>query len=194
MSMKDHLPGASAAVVVGATQFVPLPFVDDWIASFSRRQLVKNILAKHGRTFPLQDLGALTDDGSWWGLPWRMAKNLALFPVKKLLRPFAPILLARAVALAVGRTLALAHTLDRQLAFGRLRDDDDAVSRRDQARQLRKALDQAWAKIDQRLITRTVKSIALALQRKTPVEGEMEGLLAELDRRVDLVLAGLPLQ
>jgi len=193
MSVKDHLPGTTAAVAVGASQLVPLPLVDDWLASFSRRQLAKSILAKHGRRFSFEDLGALTDDGSWWGLPWRMAKNVMMFPVKKLLRPFLPWLLARDVALAVGRTLALAHTLDRQLTLGRFSDDDDVSIRREQARQLRKALDQAWANVDQRLISKTLKRIARALRRKEPVDGEMEGLLAELDRRVDLALAGSPM-
>ncbi len=196
MSMKDvkaHVPGAAAAVVVGAAQFVPLPLIDDWLASFSRQRLAKDILARHGRTFSFKDISELTDDGAWWGVPWRVAKNLALFPVRKLLRPLLPFLQARAVAMAVGKTLALAHTLDRQLAFGRFRDEDDLVNRQHQARQLRKALDQAWANIDQRLIARTIKSVTLAVRRKQPVDGDMQGLLEELDRRVDLVLAGLPL-
>ncbi|HEY1099161.1 MAG TPA: hypothetical protein VGF99_09535 [Myxococcota bacterium] len=193
MPMKDHLPATGAAVVVGAAQLVPLPLIDDWIASFSRRRLIGSILKRHGRTFAARDIKALGDDGSLLGLPFHLVKSLVLFPVKKLLRPLLPVLLARDVGLAVGRTFALAHTLDRHLRLGALRNDDDVATRADEARRLRAAFDQAWKNIDQRLVVRAVKRGVLSVQKRAPIDdAEVLGLINDLDDRVDRALAGLP--
>ena len=193
--VKQNAAAAGAAVVVAGARLLPLPLVDDWIASFSRRRLAASILRRHERKFSVRDVAALTDDGSWLGLPWRMVKSFLFFPVKKILRPLLPFLLVRDLGLAVGRTLAFAHTLDRQLRLGLLRDADDRATRRDEARRLRKALDVAWRGIDQRLVGRAVKG-ALQKARRTPPasssqQSEMEGFLNELDRRVDQALAGI---
>jgi hypothetical protein len=187
---EHHLQATGAAVVVGASRLLPLPLVDDWIASLSRRQLAKAILRRHGRRFAVSDVGAVYNDGSLLGLPWRMVKSLLLFPVKKILKPLLPFLLVRDLGLAVGRTLAFAHTLDRQLRLGLLRDDDDKATRKDQARRLRQALDTAWRGIDQRLVRRAVAGVVQKARRQEP-SAELEGFLAELDRRVDQALAGI---
>lgn len=193
--MNKHIPATGAAVVVAGARLLPLPLVDDWVASFSRRRLARSILDRHGRSFAVGDVAALTDDGSWLGLPWRVVKSFLLFPVKKILRPLLPFLLVRDLALAVGRTLAFAHTLDRQLRLGLLRDVDDRATRREEAKRLRKALDTAWQGIDQRLVGRAVKSALQKVKKPSATDAastsEMEGFLEELDRRVDQALAGI---
>jgi hypothetical protein len=189
---RDAATSATAAAAVAATRFVPIPVVDEWIASFSRRQLVKRILRRHDRTFAVRDLRPLTDDGSLWTLPWRLLRGFVLAPLKALVRSLVPVLLARDVAMSVGRTLALAHTLDRQLAFGLLRNDDSRAQRRDDARRLRKAFDAAWANIDQRLLKQALNNVGETIRRRAPVTVELSEVLASLDDRVDRALLGLP--
>jgi hypothetical protein len=186
----DHVVAGGSAVVVGAARLVPLPLVDDWIASLSRRQLVRSLLRRHGRAFPVSELAPLYDDGSIFGLPFRMAKNLLLFPVRKVLKPLLPFLLARDIALAVGRTIALGHVLDRQLRLGMFAEQDGKKARREQARRLRAALDGAWSGVDRRLVQSAV-SVAWQKARSQPAP-ELEGLFAEVDLRVDRLLAELP--
>lgn len=186
----EHVVAGGSALVVGAARFVPLPLVDDWLASLSRRQLVKSLLTQHGRGFRVGDLAALYNDGSLWGLPWRMVKNVVTFPVRKILKPILPFLLVRDVTLAMGRTLALAHVLDRQLRLGFFRDDETRAQHRDEARRLRVALDGAWAGVDQRLLKGALDGLWRRV-RRDEVSPELEGLFAELDRRVDERLAGL---
>lgn len=187
---------AGAAVATGAATLLPLPFLDDWILARSRRQLIASALVAHGRTFPATELRALYQDGgSWLGLPWRIAKSVALMPVKKLFRSVFFVLGLRAVALAVGRTLALGHTVDRQLRRGGFREDSSTAVRADEARRLRRALDHAWQGIDERLVKRIANQ---ALERARGERGarvdtaEIEGFLAELDRKVDQALADIP--
>ncbi len=190
--LNDHLVHGGAAVAVGAARFVPIPLLDDWLASMSRRQLAKSILRRHGRRFAVGDVHALYDDGWWAGLPFRMLKNVVLFPVRKILRPLLPFLLARDLGLAVGRTLALGHTLDRQLRLGLLRDDDDRAGRRDDAQRLRKALDTAWQGIDQRVVKNAVSGLSRLVKKNDEAPPpEYASFLEELDRRVDQALAGI---
>lgn len=183
---------AGAAIATGAATVVPLPFVDDWITARSRRELVAAALRAHGRTFHVRELRALYQDGgSLLGLPWRIAKGLVLLPVKKVFRSVFFVLGIRSVALAVGRTLALGHVVDRQLRLGMFRDDDSAAARADQARRLRRALDTAWQGIDDRLVRR-IANLAIARARGAQgADTEIEGFLAELDRKVDQALAGI---
>lgn len=193
MNERDTARAAGAAIATGAATLVPLPFVDDWITARSRRELVAAALRAHGRTFHVRELRALYQDGgSLIGLPWRIAKGLVLVPVKKLFRSVFFVLGLRSVALAVGRTLALGHVVDRQIRLGMFRNDDSAAARADQARRLRRALDRAYSGVDDRLVRRVAN---LALERARGAhggDGEIEGFLAELDRKVDQALADIP--
>lgn len=193
-----------AAIVTGVSSVVPVPLVGEWIVALSRKRVAQNLLTQHGRTFDVKDLALLYGDGwSWLGLPFRLVKGLVLAPLKKLLRLLFVALAVRDVALNVGRTLALGHTLDRMLRSGALRDDDSAEQRRHEAERLRRAFDKAFGGIDERLVRRAVaalrRQVGLAARGvvgtvdvSDGADGEVVGFLAELDRRVDHALLGLP--
>ncbi len=186
MSNADRLVHAGAAVATGAARFVPLPFVDDWLAALSRRQLVASILKRHGRTCATRDLKHLYDDGgSLLGLPWRVAKGLVLAPIKKVFRTVFFVFALRDAALTVGKTIALGHTLDRALRLGAFRDDASRAERRDEARRLRKALDVAYTNIDERLVRRAANALIESVKQRPAHDADLEGFLEELDRRVD---------
>jgi hypothetical protein len=193
-----------AAIATGVSSVVPVPLVGDWIVALSRKRVAQTLLKQHGRTFDVKDLALLYGDGwSWLGLPFRLVKGLVLAPLKKLLRLLFVALAVRDVALNVGRTLALGHTLDRMLGSGALRDDDSAAERHHEAERLRRAFDKAFGGIDERLVRRAVaalrRQVGLAARGvvgtvdvSDGADGEVVGFLAELDRRVDHALLGLP--
>jgi hypothetical protein len=193
----------SAAVVTGVSSIVPVPFLGDWLVARSRHEVVKRALRRHGRTFAVADLVAFYDDPfSWLGLPWRFMKGLVLAPIKRLLRMLFVVLAVRDVALSVGRTLALGHTLDRMLRTGSFKNDDSVATRRHEAERLRKAFDEAFRGVDERVVRRAMAALRQQVGRAArgdrsavdvSADREMVEFLAELDRRVDHALLGRPL-
>ena len=193
----------SAAVVTGVSSIVPVPFLGDWLVARSRHEVVKRALQRHGRTFAARELVAFYDDPfSWLALPWRFMKGLVLAPIKRLLRMLFVVLAIRDVALNVGRTLALGHTLDRMLRSGSFKNDDSVATRRHEAERLRKAFDEAFRGVDERVVRRAMAALrqqvgrAVRLDRSAvdvSADREMVEFLAELDRRVDHALLGRPL-
>jgi hypothetical protein len=176
-----------AAVVVGAATFFPLPVIDDWIAAASRKQLVARALRRHGRTFPASDVRPLYNHGNWWGFPWRVLKGILLAPINKILKKVLFVFAIRDLALAIGKTLALGHILDRELRLGSFRDDDKPAFRTDAAERVMKALNHALKDVDRRVLQRAARA-AIAQARKRPNDAaaaDVEGFFAEIDRRVD---------
>lgn len=196
----DRVTDTGAAVATGVSSVVPLPFVGDWIVTVSRRQMAKQTLLRHGRTFNVADLSTFYgEEFSWLGLPWRFVRGLILAPIKRLLRALFVVLAFRDVALNVGRTLAMNHTLDRMVRGGSFRDDDSAATRQHEAKRLRRAFDVAYGGIDERLVRRAVAAVrdqigraargAVGVVDTVPAD-DVEGFLTELDRRVDEALLG----
>lgn len=182
------------AAVVGASTFVPLPLVDDWIASLSRRQLVRAALRRHGRTFivngvkPLYDVG-----GSLLGLPWRLAKGVIMAPINKVLKKVLVVFAARDLALAMGRTIALGHILERALKRGAFKDEATRSERLQEATRLRRALDLALKDVDVRLLQRAASALIARARGKRDGRDdvEVEGFLADVEKRVDQAMDGL---
>jgi hypothetical protein len=190
-SRLDHMGTGAVAALVGASTFIPLPLVDDWVASLSRRQLVAGALKRHDRTFPVGELKPLyTQGGTIWGLPFRFVKGLVLLPFNKILKKLLVVFAVRDVGLAVGKTIALGHTLERQLNLGMFRNDDSPATRRHDATRLQKAFSGAYQGIDQRIVLRAAKVLVTQLRQKVDPDADasqrdVEGFLEELDRRVD---------
>jgi translation initiation factor IF-2 len=112
------------------------------------------------------------------------------------------VLAIRDVALNVGRTLALGHTLDRMLRSGSFKNDDSVATRRHEAERLRKAFDEAFRGVDERVVRRAMAALRQQVGRaagglvgvvEVASDAEVAAFLVELDRRVDLALLGHPL-
>lgn len=195
----DHVGTAAAAAIVGASTFIPLPLVDDWVASRSLRRLVARALERHDRTFEVGEVKPLyAGGGTLWGLPFRFAKSLVLLPFNKILKKVLVVFAVRDVGLAVGKTIALGHTLERQLHLGMFGNDDSPGTRRHDAERLHEAFDAAYKGIDQRMVLRAAKVLVTQLRRKADPDADadasqrdVEGFLQELDRRVDQRLQGV---
>lgn len=198
MSIERSVNNLGAAAVVAASTFVPLPLVDDWLASLSRRQLVRAALRRHGRTYPVSDVKPLYDvGGSLVGLPWRVAKGIIMAPINKVLKKVLVVFAARDVALAMGKTIALGHILERELKLGAFHNDASRAQRRDEAARLRRALDGALKDVDVRLLQRTAASLVARARARGVKDGggndvEVQGFLADIERRVDQAMAGVP--
>lgn len=194
MNLERDVNNLGAAAIVGASTLLPLPLVDDWIASLSRRQLVRAALRRHGRTYPVNDVKPLYDvGGSLIGLPWRVAKSIIMAPINKVLKKVLVVFAARDLALAMGKTIALGHILERELKLGAFRNDSTREMRRDEAARLRKALDVALKDVDVRLLQRTATSLIARARgvRDERSDFEVEGFLADIERRVDRAMAGV---
>ena len=175
------------AVVVGAATLFPIPVVDEWIAATSRRQLVNFTLRRHGRTFQTSDVRPLYSHGSWWSLPWRIVKGVVMAPINKVLKKILFVFAIRDLVLAVGKTIALAHTLERELERGGFRDDDPPAVRTAAAARVKQALDHALTGVDRRVLQRAGRAVLKQLNKKedAAAAADVEGFFAEIDRRVD---------
>lgn len=194
MNLERDVNNLGAAAIVGASTFVPLPLVDDWIASLSRRQLVRAALRRHGRTYPVNDVKSLYDvGGSLIGLPWRIAKGIIMAPINKVLKKVLVVFAVRDAALAMGKTIALGHILERELKLGAFSNDSSRAHRRDEAQRTRKALDVALKDVDVRLLQRTATSLIARARgaRDGRSDVEVEGFLADIEKRVDQAMAGV---
>jgi len=182
----DHV---GTAALVGASTLIPLPLVDDWVASLSRRRLVASALQRHGRTSSVRELEPLyAGGGTLWGLPFRFVKSLVLLPFDKILKKVLVVFAVRDVGLAIGNTIALGHTLERQLRLGMFRDEESPATHQDDAARLRDAFDAGYKGIDQRMVLRAAKVLVAQLRQQAGTDAnprDVEGFLQELDRRVD---------
>lgn len=163
-SIGPHL--ARAAVLTGASTFVPIPFLDDVVLTRARKALVASLLQHHGRTYDVADVAPLYEDpsGSWLALPFKIAGKLVLVPVRMALRTVFVVFQVRAVALEVGKTLLLGATIDRLLAAG----DLDGPPRTADAAAIRAAFEATFAGVDRRAVVDVGKRVLKAVKRAAP--------------------------
>ncbi len=190
-SIAPHL--ARAAVLTGASTFVPVPFLDDVVLTRARRSLTASLLQHHGRAYDVLDVAPLYEDpsGSWLALPFKIAGKLVLLPVRLALRTVFVVFQVRAVALEVGKTLLLGATIDRLLADGAL-TGTTAEARKAEALAIRAAFEATFAGVDRRAVVDAGKRVLKAAKRAAP-EGEVaaaidDSFLADFARRFDAAL------
>ncbi len=73
------------AVLVGLSQLIPIPFVDDLVQSDLERRLIRSLADLHGLSLTEGDIEVLANEDR---APWlsRTAKGMVLYPVKKIFR------------------------------------------------------------------------------------------------------------
>jgi len=105
-----HVHGASLGT--GASEFIPVPFLDEWMIKKQRRAMVGMILAESGITFEKGVPALLTGSGrTLIGRLGSMARGLILKPLKKLFRTVLFWLAARNAARTAMTTYFLARFL-----------------------------------------------------------------------------------
>jgi hypothetical protein len=167
---------AACAIAAAAARFVPVPILDDVVRARATRIAVSRTLRAHARDYSSGLLEPLWEEQERRGLGRYLKAvwlRVVLFPVRKYRAIFGAV---RGVPTDVMRVLLLARTVDRRLARGELTDPDpDRL--REQARNIRRALDQAMRGMDLRLLAagltdslsqgRELTSAAVAYARKT---------------------------
>ncbi len=194
---------AVCGIAAGAARFVPVPLLDEVIRSQAARTAVVRTVRAHGWDGDVDLLAPLwgePDDGRS-GVRRRLAglsSKVLLFPVRKYAAVFGAV---RGVPTDVLRVVLLGRTVERRLERGEL-----AVAERvpDEARAVRRALDEAIEGVDLRLLTaalgdvlsqtRGLTSAAVGLARRRsastdPDAGlDPDGPMAEGAQRVTEVL------
>lgn len=169
------LPLAHYAMLVGVVQFLPIPFVDDWIHRRLMRKVVGDILRRRGRQFAVEDLAPLFEPGGggMLGPAGSAARALVLKPMKRLARTVLIVFGARRAALEAAQVLLIGHTLDRQLARGGLPDAATSAERGEEARRIADAVRGAWKGSDRRFLIDVIRrSGGLLVQKGAPDEPE----------------------
>lgn len=164
---------AVCGIAAAATRFVPVPLLDDVLRQRAEQLAVLCTLRAHGRAADLDLLAPLWTQGSrgWTGLGRRLRRastRLLLFPVRKYTALFGAV---KGVPEDVVQVVLLGRTVDRMLDQGRL----TGATATDDARALRRAVDDALAGTDLRLVraavadalsgTRGLSAAAAALAR-----------------------------
>lgn len=162
---------AVCGIAAAAARFVPVPLLDDVVRQRAAQVAVLRTVRAHGGGQPPDVLQPLWGEpgGRGSGLRRRLrglGRRLLLFPVRKYTALFGAV---RGVPTDVMRVVLLARTVDRALDRGGLRDRDDA-------RAVRRAVDEAIAGMDLRLLlaavadglsqTRGLSAAAVAFARR----------------------------
>ncbi len=143
-------------IAVAATRFVPVPLLDDAIHLRATQVAVVRTLRAGGRSYPSKQVAALFE-GADTGGAFREAmkylrsipRRVILFPVRKYVRIFGAV---KGVPTDVMQVVLLSRAVHRALAQGRLSDDAAEDARKSEARQVRRAYDEALKGMDLSLL------------------------------------------
>ena len=180
----------------GVFEFIPLPFVDDWLIVRERRLLVEKILKSRGVAFE-EEVPKLLADGGKKTLMGRMGgllKSLILKPLKKIFRTFLFWLTIRRAVLNVVETYFLARfanleevgsesgpiTASQAAAWGKL--FRQVVDKSDQ-RFAKEGTRRLWKLMRQRKKSESESDSLSPQEVEEELEKEAPGILADFDRR-----------
>ena len=185
------------SVQTGAFEFIPLPFVDDWLIRRERRLLVKKVFTQRGLSFEPGVPKSLADGGAktFMGRLGSIAKSLVLKPLKKVLRTFFFWLTIRRAVLTMMETYFLARfaNLPEVGATGERITVAEAeqwgkiffttVAKAD-SRMAREGTKHLWAWLKEKKQETSEQGEAVSQQEVEDVlEKEAPGILADFDRR-----------
>jgi hypothetical protein len=154
-----HNEWVLCAIAAAASRFVPVPMVDELIATRATRTAVARTWTAHGRPACPSAVAILADDSAtFWGGVARSAARLplkvVLYPVRKVARMVTAV---RGVSTDLVGVVLLARSVDRCLTAGWFTETDARVLD-EQARRLRRAHDQVVGTADLRVLTNAVSS------------------------------------
>jgi hypothetical protein len=149
---------AVCGIAAAAARFLPVPLLDDVVRRWAARVAVVRTLRAHGRSYDADLVDVLWDepDASRRGVRGRLRgvpQRLLLFPVRKYAAVFGAV---RGVPNDVARVVLLARAVDARLELGELASPDRAP---DEARALRRAVDEAVDGMDLQLLTAALSDV-----------------------------------
>ncbi|GAB3245821.1 hypothetical protein [Kineosporia babensis] len=147
-------------IAVAAARFVPVPLLDDAIRLRATQVAVVRTLRAGDRSYPSRQVAPLYEGADTGGV-FREAmrylrtvpRRVILFPVRKYVAIFGAV---KGVPTDVMQVVLLSRAVHRSLARGLLPDDSDKDAREAEARQVRRAYDEALKGMDLRLLTAAI--------------------------------------
>lgn len=184
----------------GVFEFIPLPFVDDWLIVRERRLLVEKILSSRGVPFEPGVPKLLADGGSksLLGRLGGLVRSLIMKPLRKVLKTAFFWLAIRRAVLNVVETYFLARFIN----MPEVGSETSPITNK-QAADWGKIFSQVVRKSDQRFAREGTQRLWKLMKQKkqsqsenlSPEEVEQElekeapGILADFDRRMRAALA-----
>jgi hypothetical protein len=189
---------ASESIKAGVYQFIPLPYVDDWLVARQRKEMIRVVLNSRGFTYDPAVPGLLAAGKRTPGDRLiSIAKGLVLKPVRKVFRSVFFWISARRAALTVVETYLLGRYLHHP-----------AVAAMDGGQRLTKAdasvLFEVFEEVATNIDLRTAKAIVGKISRRFArrpraqigtaevrdvIEANAPGFLARFDQLVSHKLA-----
>lgn len=201
---RDEIPPAKPMTRVhglslgtGASEFIPVPFLDEWVIGRQRRSMVKAILRQRGITFESRAPSLLSSkSGSLFSRLGNMTRGLLVKPFRKLFRTVFFWLTVRDAARTSMESYFLARVVHhRHLVSpedGNHLDDERAKFVGTAFREVAKGIDLRAAKDAYRQLCQV-----LARSKKTSgkevsetIEKTAPGFIAEFDALIGAKLAG----
>lgn len=179
------------SVSTGAYEFLPVPFLDEWLIKRQRRGMVENILTKRGISFEAEAPAILVGGGrTLLARLGSMSRGLILKPLRKIFRSVLFWLTARSAA----RTAMVTYFLARFLHHPGLvpADAGDRLTE-ERARFLADVFREVSKSIDLRAVSGTFRQLAGLFARSKKATGDevsqtieksAPGFIAEFDAMV----------
>lgn len=180
----------SASFRTGVYEFIPVPFLDEWLISRERRKIVKTTLKTFGIGFDRKAVRILAGGGRSFSARLRsFAKALFLKPLRKAFRTVFFWYAARSAARNVVATYFLARFLHHPQL---LADREGSHLNAAEARQLAAIFDSVSKNIDLRMLGGAVMKVRSLMgarvatdvdrgELKQAIEHEAPGFIAEFD-------------
>lgn len=185
-----------ASLGTGVSEFIPIPFLDEWIIKKQRQAMIGMILAQRGITFEKQVPALLTSSGrTLTGRLGSMTRGLILKPLKKLFRTVFFWLAARNAARTAMATYFLARFLQHPGIVPHALGQHLTAER---ARFLGKMFREISEGIDIRAAKGAFAQVVALFKRSEPtsaaelskvIERSSPGFIAEFDAMLDARLA-----
>ncbi|WP_411828066.1 hypothetical protein [Luteolibacter sp. AS25] len=192
-STPSHVKLGGQSIRSGAYQFIPIPFIDDWLLSHQRKSMISSVLKKRGFSFD-SNVPHIISGGSTGFLQraGSLAKGAIQKPLRKVFRTLFFWLTARRAAVTALETYFLGRLLHHPAIAGK--SSPDHLTEED-ARRIIAAFRKATKNIDLKTVSSAVSLInplvrkakgtpAQSSEIRQKIEAEKPGLIAKFEQEI----------
>ena len=163
----------TSAVLVGACQLVPLPFIDDVIETRILRGMLRRIFAKHGHKLTREQIKTLSHDRKGvLATTAGLARGVVMKPIRKLFRYVFFAFTARGISRKIAATVLLGRAAETVASSPNFTERSDLGRIRDAYLKALEELDLGFADNFSVLINRQRKNPVIPTDPETDLGGE----------------------